>query len=421
MKRRDFMNILAAGTAAGAIPQYAFSRSSLRKSPRAGGKKMLLIFLRGANDALNTVIPIESGQHSLYMGYRPTLGIPAASTIPTNHSDFGLHPNLAPLQSIHQNGHLSFVHCVGYPNPDRSHFESMAYMETAVPGNTLLQGWLNRYLQNTTGDGGLIRAISIGSTTPQSMMGHIPVPTSNNFGKMKIGDDTLPDGGTPPGELQQLLDDMYQLTPTFGNQEIYDTGKTIFQMVQNFSDRDKDTYVPENGAVYPDTWTGGKIKHAAQMLKDTPSALNVEVASIDMDGYDTHAQQGAADGHPALLTELAGSLGAFYTDMGSTRMNDVLVLVISEFGRRAYENDSAGTDHGTGGVAMVMNNNVAGTVHLGSGWPGLEEGNLYGGDLNWVNDFRDIYWEIMLQHMQVTTTELEQIIPGHSYTPLGIL
>jgi len=413
MKRRELLKMMAAGSVAGALGTGALAKN---KSKRENGKKLLLIFQRGANDGLNTLIPIESSQYALYQGHRPAIQIPLTSILPTNHSDFGLHPSLAPLQPVHAAGNLSFLHCVGYPNPDRSHFESMAFLETAVPGNTLLQGWLNRYFQNTIGDGGLIRGVSIGSTTPQSMMGDIPIPTSTNFGTMQIGDDTL-GGGTPPGELQIILDQIHDLNPTVGNEELYETGRTLFQMVENFSSRDLDSYTPEFGATYPETSFGNRVKHAAQMLKDTPTELKVEVATIDMNGYDTHAQQ--LVGHANLLSELALSLAAFHTDMGS-RMNDVLVMVITEFGRRAYENDSAGTDHGTGGVAMIMNNNVSGNVLLGSGWPGLESASLYGGDLNWVNDYRDIYWEVMATHMGVNSVDLEQIIPGHAPTALGI-
>lgn len=420
MKRRDFVKLAATGMGLAGLGQGAMAKPSQRILRKTPGKKLLVIFQRGGNDALNTLIPINPSQHSLYMNYRPTLGVPIANTLNTSHSDFGLHPSLASIHPIHQAGNMSFVHCVGYPGSDRSHFESESYYETAVPGNTLLEGWINRYLQNTTGDGGLIRAVAIGSTAPQSVMGLIPVPTSSNFGTLQVGDDSLADGATPPGQLQQILDQIHDLVPTAGNQSVYETGQAIFQMVESFSDRNLDDYVPANGATYPDTYFGERIKHAAQMLKEDPSPLNIEVATVDMNGYDTHAQQNSDGGHADLMSELSDSLAALYTDMGS-QMNDLLVLVVTEFGRRVYENDSAGTDHGTGGVAMIMSNSASGQICLGSGWPGLEEHNLYYGDLDWRNDFRDIYWEILDSHMGLSTSEIDAIIPGHSYTPLGII
>ena len=419
MERRNFMKMMAACSGVGFVQNKVQARTANAVIRKTAGKKILVIFQRGGNDGLNTLIPTSSGQHALYMGYRPNIGVPVASTLASTHAQFGLHPSLAPLHPIHTAGKLSFIHAVGYPNPDRSHFESESYFETAVPGNTLIDGWLNRYLQFTTGDGGIIRAVAIGSTAPQSVMGAIPVPTSENFGTLQVGDDSLPEGSPPPGELQLILEQIHDLTPTTGNIGLYETGQKIFQMVESFSDRNLDTYIPENGAVYPDTYFGWRVKHAAQMLKDDPTALNIEVATVDMGGYDNHAQQTAEGGHPDLLAELASSMAAFNTDMGA-RMNDVLVLVVSEFGRRVLENDSAGTDHGTGGLAMVMTNQASGQVCLGSGWPGLESNSLYDGDLAWVNDYRDIYWEIMNTHMGISTSDLSSIIPGHTHTPLGI-
>ncbi|PIE91575.1 MAG: hypothetical protein CR997_00350 [Acidobacteria bacterium] len=414
MKRRDFMKMLAAGSAMSGLGLHSQAAPT---APRSNGNKLLVIFQRGGNDGLNTVIPIEASQYALYQSLRPNIHIPMADILPTSHNHFGLHPQLAPLQPIHAAGHLSFIHCVGYPNPDRSHFESMAFLETAVPGNTLLQGWLNRYFQNTTGPG-VIRGVCVGSTSPQSMMGDIPIPTSTNFGTMQVGDDTLQGNDLPPGDLQNILEQIHDLTSTSNNELLYDTGGAIFQMVESFSNRNLDEYVPDNNAEYPDTTLGRNVMHAAQMLKDTPTVLDIEVATIDMNGHDTHAQQ--VNKHEDLLADLASSMAAFYTDMGSL-MSQTLVLVITEFGRRAYENDSAGTDHGTGGVAMVMNHNVNGDVLMGGAWPGLEEENLYlGDDLNWVSDFRDIYWEIMATHLGVSSTALQNIIPEHSYSPLGI-
>jgi uncharacterized protein (DUF1501 family) len=386
---------------------------------RANGKKLLVVFLRGGNDALNTVIPVESSQYQYYQSYRPTLAVPLNQILPSRHAEFGLHPSLAPLQAIHQNGSLSFVHCVGYPNPDRSHFESMAFLETAVPGNTLLDGWINRYLQATSGPGN-VRGLAIGSTAPASVLGPIPVPVSTNFGDILIKDDTLGPDDPPPGSLQQKLEALYALSPTPHQQNVYETGRSLVGMVDSFSERHLDSYLPNHGAVYPDTWFGNKIKHAAQMFRETPTPLNIEIITVDMDGYDTHAQQtDTTYGHPALLDELARSLAAFHTDMGPL-MNDHVVLVVSEFGRRSYENDSSGTDHGTGSVAMVMGASVQGDVFCGSGWPGLAPGNLFEGeDLDWTVDFRDIYWEILKEHMGLDPAALSQIIPGHVPTPIG--
>ncbi len=198
-------------------------------------------------------------------------------------------------------------------------------------------------------------------------------------------------------------------------------------MIDSFADRDLNNYTPENGAQYPNNSLGNRVKHAAQMLKDESTFLGVEVITIDQGGYDSRANQldpanpvATNGGHYGLLSALSQSMSAFYTDMGSTRMNDIVFLVVSEFGRRAYQNRSNGTDHGTGSVAFVMGNSVYRQVYNGdANWPGLD--NLYHGDLDWATDFRDIYWEIMSRHIGVDNATLNTIIPGHTYNPVGFI
>lgn len=432
MKRRLFLSLICGTLVSGA---HASPRSHprRRKSPV---KKLVVLFQRGGNDGLNTMIPIESTQYGLYQALRPDLHVPQASiSVIPSESFFGLHPALDPLIPIIDAGELSLIHAVGYPDPDRSHFESQAYLETSVPGNGLLDGWLNRYLANTAGPG-LIRGISIGSNIPQSVTGAVAVPVSRNFGQLNLDVDNRlaqPQADT----YRNTIAAIHQLPPTPSNDTIYDTGNKIFQMITSFADRDLDQYVPEHGAAYP-TLPGSsnptdlalKIMHAAQMLKDDVTALDIEVVTIDHGSYDTHSSQvdpsdplNLTRGQPALLNDLAGCMAAFHTDMGPARMADILFLVVTEFGRRAYQNDSWGTDHGTGSLAMVMGPGVTGAMfNGGEDWPGLETVHLYQGhDLMWMTDFRDIYWEILERHMNVASGALSLIIPGHTPTPVGFL
>ncbi|MCB1050387.1 MAG: DUF1501 domain-containing protein, partial [Acidobacteria bacterium] len=350
MLRKDFVTAMISAPAL--TRALASGNPQKPRRNKGGTKKLVVVFLRGGNDGLNTVIPIESTQYARYAALRPRIAIPIQNVVPLQGTSFfGLHPSLQPLQPIYNNGHLCFIHCVGYPNPDRSHFESEAYFETATPGNTLVDGWLNRLLQFGPSAGGLIRGICIGSQLPQSLLGSYSVPVSSNFGNIIIGGDD-----ENPHEGNQILESILSGTPTPGNEAVYATGNAIFQMVNNFSDRNYNNYVPENNANYYESSAqiGRRMRHAAQMLKETPSPLNIELAVIDTGGYDTHSGQvvGAPErtdvGHGSLLRDLARAMKAFYTDMGPTRMQDIAVMVISEFGRRAYDNDSNGTDHGTG-------------------------------------------------------------------------
>ena len=425
MKRRNFISALAGGVMVGAS---AKGRAPVRVDRRKGSlKKLVVFFQRGGCDGLNEIIPVDPAEYALYQGLRPAIGLPLGSitNIPGS-SFFGMHPGLNPLLPIIQAGDLSIFHAVAYPNPDRSHFESQAFYETAVPGNGLLSGWLNRYLSNTSGPG-LIRGLSIGYNIPQSVSGTIPVPVSSNFGEVNIEVDQALDAGSADN-FRTSVRDIYNLSATPGNSTIYDTGQRIFDMVDSFQDRDLDDYVPENGAIYPNTGTGRQVAHAAQMLKDDSSFLGVEIVTIDQGGYDTHANQipsgnqaDTTSGQGRLLLEMAESMAAFYTDMGPVRMADTLFLVVTEFGRRAYQNDSLGTDHGTGSVAMVMGGPVNGTIfNGGANWPGLNN-LLYDDDLDWVTDYRDIYAEILAQHFGVSAGTLSTVIPGHTYSPLGFL
>lgn len=425
MKRRNFISALAGGVMLGAS---AKGRAPVRINRRKGSlKKLVVLFQRGGCDGLNEIIPVDSAEYALYQNLRPNVHIPVGNitNIPGN-SFFGMHPGLAPLVPIISAGDLSIFHAVGYPNPDRSHFESQAFYETAVPGNGLMGGWLNRYLSNTTGPG-LIRGLSIGYNIPQSVSGSIPVPVSANFGEVNIEVDQAM-SEAERASFRTAIRDMYDLSPTAGNTSVYETGRRIFDMVDSFANRDLDDYMPENGATYPNSGLGRRVSHAAQMLKDDSSFLGVEVVTIDQGGYDTHANQipagnptDTASGQGRLLLELSQSMSAFYTDMGPARMADTLFLVVTEFGRRAYENDSLGTDHGTGSVAMVMGGSVNGSIfNDGSDWPGLTN-LLYDDDLNWVTDYRDIYWEILAQHFGLNSTALNNIIPGHTHTQLGFL
>ncbi len=426
MKRRIVLKALAGGALASPLLMGKPSRR-VKVGKRGGLKKIVVVFQRGGSDGLNTMIPVDPTEYARYRGLRPNLGLPLNSivSIPGN-GFFGLHPALSDLVPIIQAGNLSMVHAVGYPSPDRSHFESQSYFETAVPGNGLLSGWLNRFLSNTSGPG-LIRGIAIGYNIPQSVTGSLAIPVSTNFGLTNIETDYRLQG-VEVDAYEQKLRDLFALSPTPGNTELYSTGNKIFQMIDSFANRNLNDYVPENGAVYPDTSFGRRVSHAAQMLKDDTTFLGIEVVTIDQSGYDNHAGQldpanptDPEGAHARRLVELGQGMSAFYNDMGPTRMNDIIFLVVTEFGRRAFQNNSNGTDHGTGSLAMVMGNPVNGAIiNDGANWPGLT--NLFqGNDLMWVTDFRDLYGEILSGHVGLDAATINNIIPGHTYSPVGFI
>jgi len=431
MKRRNLLKALASAPIFGSPLLAGASKKTTRLGKGGPTKKLVVLFQRGGCDGLNMLVPVEPTQNGYYHNLRPTIGLGSNNLSNVNGSGFfAVHAALNPLVPLINAGNCTMVHAVGYPNPDRSHFEAQSFFETAVPGSGLLDGWLNRYLSTTQGPGqGLIRGISIGWNIPQSVTGTVPVPVSTNFGTAELEVDPQLNGADADAYRQKIRDAL-ALPPTAGNDDVYSTGNKIFDMIDSFQDRNLNNYAPENGAVYPSTGLGNRIMHAAQMLKDDVNPLGIEVVAIDQGGYDTHSNQlnpnspgNPANGQAYLFTDLAQSMAAFYQDMGSVRMDDILFVVVSEFGRRAYENNSYGTDHGSASVAVIMGNAVGGGLLNGDGnWPGLHQNDLlHGGDLDWVTDYRDIYWEILSSHMGVSNADLAAIIPGHAYTPVGVI
>jgi uncharacterized protein (DUF1501 family) len=177
---------------------------------------------------------------------------------------------------------------------------------------------------------------------------------------------------------------------------------------------DLDRYQPSNGASYPGDEFGEGLRQIAQLVK---ADLGLEVACLDLGGWDTHEQQGTLDGtFNGLLTTLARGLGAFYADLDQ-HMGKVTVVVMSEFGRRVGENGSSGTDHGHGNVMLIM----GGSIHGGKvyhRWPTLRPEKLDDGDLAITTDYREVLTELLTRRLN--NPALDQVFPGFSATPLGI-
>ena len=177
---------------------------------------------------------------------------------------------------------------------------------------------------------------------------------------------------------------------------------------------DFDAYLPENGAVYPNTTFGTRLRNSAALIK---AATGVEVITLDVDGWDLHANMGPVSGAMArLLDELSSAFEAFYLDMLGY-LNDYVLVCVSEFGRHAAENGSAGTDHGHGNAMFLMGGGVNGGQVYGT-WPGLRFVDLDQGDLAITTDYRDILGEMLLDRMGFTN--LAAVFPQHTFTDYGV-
>ncbi|MCA9904797.1 MAG: DUF1501 domain-containing protein [Anaerolineae bacterium] len=410
--RRDFVKTLGAlGLSSSLFPRWmprmAF-RSWQQDTP---GDTLVVIFQRGGMDGLNVVVPYAEG--GLYYDRRPTIAIPEPDGSDHTCLDldgfFGLHPTLRPLHEIFQEGHLAVIQAVGSPDPTRSHFDAMEFMERGTPGEKLTStGWINRHLQSAAWQNDSpFRAIGIGTIVPSSLRGPIPALALQSIADFHLSgrDDQL-------ALLQRTLASLYRVpspTDDLGIQaaKVFDSSEVLTRLAQA-------GYQPENGAEYPDTDFGRGLQQVAQLVKEN---LGLEIACLDIGGWDTHEDQGGTEGQfAANLDELARGLGAFHTDLRNY-MGDVTVVTMSEFGRRADENASAGTDHGHGNCMFVMGGGVNGGVY--SRWPGLQDEALDDGDLAITTDYRDVLTEILTYRM--LNPAIDQIFPGFTPTAQGIL
>lgn len=400
-----------------ALPRMAFAPEGVEP----GGDVLVCVFQRGGMDGLNAVIPQFEAE---YFRQRSTLAIPeSASGDDQSAIDldgrFALHPALRPLKEVWDDGGLAIVHAVGSPDPTHSHFDAMDYMERGTPGEkTIATGWIGRHLQTAPWQNeSPFRAVGMGGILQASLRGPVPVTTLQS-----IADFHLQGNTSELARMQRVLASLYSLAPSTGPGQgvsLDEPGQTTFSATDLLAGIDVANYAPENSAQYPDSQFGRALMQVAQIVK---AEIGLEVACVDMGGWDTHAAQGGLTGGPmpGLLAEFAGGLAALYHDLGELRKR-VTIVTMSEFGRRVSENGSAGTDHGHGGVMFALGDsaNVNGGVVHGD-WPGLDAEYLYGpGDLDTTSDYRDVLGELVRKRLG-NGENVEDIFPDFDVDELGV-
>jgi uncharacterized protein (DUF1501 family) len=408
--RRAFMKggaLAVVGTAT--VPTF-LTRSVLAQATtaQAQGKKLVVIFQRGAADGLNVVVPYREPS---YYQYRPTIAIPQNQVIDLD-GFFGFHPSLAPLKPLWDQGHLAVVHASGSPDPTRSHFDAQDFMESGTPGmKATVDGWLNRALQAEdlawpNRQHTPFRAVALGEQIPRTLDGRIQAVALDNIRDFAV--QSSPAAAVFAAMYDQSTDSV-----------LHGTGRETFEAVKMLQVADPAKYVPAAGVEYPGGPFGNSLKQIAQLLK---ANLGVEAAFADIGGWDTHQNQGAAEGQLAgRLREFSQGLNAFWTDMGDDAENVVLVTM-SEFGRTCRQNGTAGTDHGHANVMFVLGGAVRGG-HVYGRWPGLAPEQLYEGrDLAITTDFRQVLGEAAFRTLG--SRNLELVFPSsrlHTSNFLNIL
>ena len=386
------------------MPRLAFS------PPARGplGDVLISVFLRGAADALNMVVP--HGDEAYYK-LRPTLGIsrpddrrsPAGARAIDLDGFFGLHPNLSPLYPAWQSGELAFIHACGAPDESRSHFKAIELMERGVDDERgPASGWIGRHLATLdTGNLSPLRAIALGEMPQRSLSGAVPVTALRSIADFHLAGDPV-----ALARMQNALSSLYA-----GSDPVSRAGQETLEILNTLQETDPLAYRPATDLPYPDSDFGMGLRQIAMLIK---AEVGLEVAAIDVGGWDTHFAQGASEGQMAeLMWDLASGLAAFYADLRDLA-GRLTVVVMSEFGRRAAENGSLGTDHGHGSAMFLLGGNVNGGRVHGS-WPGLADGQLVGpGDLAVTTDYRDVLGEVCLRRLGNPT--LSEIFPAFDVT-----
>ncbi|MBK5257859.1 MAG: DUF1501 domain-containing protein [Vicinamibacteria bacterium] len=311
---------------------------------------------------------------------------------------FGLNPSLSALMPLWNDGRLAIVDAVGNVDLSRSHFDAQDFMETGTPGNkNTATGWLDRAIRMIPGNA-VSEAVAFQSQLPRSFTGPEPVLVASNLAtfNLKVGTNWRT-------EAETALRGMY------GSRQdaIGKVGRETFEAIDTIVKSPVLTLPPSNGAVYPNATIGTSLRQAAAIIK---AGLGTRTVFVSVGGaFDTHSNQLAA--HATELPRIGDALFAFAQDLGGL-MDDVVVMMVSEFGRTAYTNGSAGTDHGSAKAIFVMGGSVRGGRLLGQ-WPGLSPTQLYQTrDLATTTDFREVYAEVARKHLGLTDTAT--LFPGYN-------
>jgi uncharacterized protein (DUF1501 family) len=380
-------------------------RSVLAESTPGPNRRLVVIFQRGAADGLNIVVPYCEKN---YYALRPGIAIPADKVIDLD-GFFGLHPSMAAFKPLYDQGHLAIVHAAGSPDMSRSHFDAQDYMESGTPGlKSTDDGWLNRALQaedlRRRQEHSAFRALALGANVPRTLAGRIPAIALNN-----VNDFTVGGRGSAPTPAAAAFEAMYGAS---GDRIFHSTGEETFDAVKMLRAANPAQYKPAAGADYPASEFGNSMKQIAQLLK---ANLGVEAAFTDVNGWDTHNNQGSVNGQLAnRLTDFSNAIAAFWRDMGDEAAN-VTLVTMSEFGRTARENGTGGTDHGHANAMFVLGADVKGGKVYGR-WPGLAHEQLNEGrDLALTTDYRQVLGELVTRTLGAHN--LEQVFPGAKLTP----
>ena len=374
---------------AGAVPGWLGRAAAATQGKK---KTLVAIFQRGAADGLSIVAPFGDKR---YADLRPTIGVsaPGNPQRQPNGIDldgfFALHPQLDALKPLWDKQQLAIVEATGSPDPSRSHFDAQDFMESGTPG-AKGNGWLNRALAPPTAETSPLRAVAMGAQLPRTLWGDRSAIAVADMQQYKMGEETA-----------SIVQSMYENS---SDKPLETAGKDAFAAMKMIQSLTGGNYTPDNRAQYGGSELGRNLQQVARLIK---ADTGVEAAFAEIGGWDHH--QNEQQQMPNLLRQFGQALSGFAQDMGD-RMEDVVLVTMSEFGRTAQENGDNGTDHGHGSLMMVLGGPIRGGKVYGR-WPGLEKEQLYEGrDLDVTTDFRAVLGELVSGHLG--QKDIAQVFPG---------
>jgi uncharacterized protein (DUF1501 family) len=395
------------------LPVLPARRAFLRNLfllPEPSPSPLVVIFLRGAMDGLNTVVPWRDDD---YRRLRPVLALPAPDrkapdgrTVLDLDGTFGLHPALAPLLPLWREGRMAIVHAVGSEDRTRSHFEAQDQVEHGnAAGQVLSGGWIGRHLRARGRSGAALQALAFGETIPEALRGAPAAGAVRSLDEVRL---TAPSGDE--AGLERALAALH----AGGDDLVRVSGRETLALLRRVQG-----IRAEAGGEFPADEFGRAMSQVARLLK---AGVGLEAACVDLGGFDTHFGQGGIDfglagGLADPLRSLGAGLAAFAKDLGP-RFDEVTVIALTEFGRRAYENTALGTDHGSASAMFLLGGGLRGGKVLGK-WPGLAKDRLFEeSDLAVTTDYRSVLAEVLAK--RCAATDLGAVFPGFRPEPIGV-
>jgi len=406
------MALFATGIAGG-IPTFIARAANSVKSnlPYKKNKALVCIFQRGAMDGLMAVSPYSDPAFKMV---RPTLYMSPSATQGKQFDldgKFGLHPAFESLYPYFGEQRMAIVHGVGSPNTTRSHFDAQDYMESGTPFNKgTASGWLNRAVGLLGHDATPFRAVSLTSALPRSFYGDNEAVAINN-----LQDFTIQMKGNPMAAnmVSGSFEELYDQTT---NKLLSRAGKESFDAMKMLNVNNIKNYQPIAGVVYPTSPLGNSLKQIAVLIKMN---IGLEVAFAESGGWDTHFNQGAANGAFARnVKDFSDSIAAFWKDL-SAYQDDVTVMTMTEFGRTAAQNGTGGTDHGRASCLFVLGNDVQGGKVYNNIKSLAKEDLEDGRDLPVSTDFRSVFSSVANSHLKINNNKI--LFPSWDGTQLNLM